>query len=54
MKKIFIIPLIIFILFWSHDEGNRVAMLILAMAFLDRGAAWFDRNVPASDPRKYC
>ncbi len=52
--KVFIaIILGIYILAFTEAEGNSIAMIVLTIAALDRLAAFADRKVPDSDPRKY-
>jgi hypothetical protein len=57
MKKLFkaIICIIIgvYILALSDQQGNALAAIFVMLGALDRFAAWADRNVPDSDPRKH-
>jgi hypothetical protein len=52
-QVVFYTFVITYFLFLKKGAGDSVALAILGMTFLDRLAAWCDRKVPDSDPRKH-
>lgn len=53
LKTIVCIIVGIYLLFFKYEPAIQIAMGLGGIAVLDRLAAWFDRKVPDSDPRKH-
>lgn len=53
IKAPIIIIAVVYILLFTDTTAFQMSGVLVGIAFLDRMAAWFDRNVPDSDPRKH-
>jgi hypothetical protein len=53
IKTILIIIGTLYFMLFRDGPALQIAYFLIGVALLDRGAAWCDRKVPATDPRKH-
>lgn len=53
IKSSLLIVFVSYMLLLTESTGNQLMLALGLIALLDRGAAWFDRKVPNTDPRKH-